>query len=430
MLQGDPKADLKKTQIFETIAWTLMKNYSIQGTVVMYGRGGEGKSIIHKVVENLLVRTSSITLEELEEDKFKRAELYGSWANLISESSFQILSSEWFKRVTDGTTITVDRKNGHPFKFASHAKQIIDTNELPDKENELRAFYRRVIDIIDFPNVLEDVMIPEQIKKVVEKLEDKEELDRIFSYVIDNYYGPLTTRMKFTGQLNLNEAKKEWEKRSNPALAYLRLLNDNEIIITDIEDARVIIEITGRDPERYITGSYKGSFDEYLTTPKQEVITAAVKWATEKGFPIKNINAASIGKALNTLGYSNPTVDKRIGTSGSRTKAWCDLLNVTWMPVAETVSDLENGPRQQKGQSEINPDTISRGSSFADKNFYGKHEHEEGKRVSTTDESSTLGNANKKVVSGDSERPATDPRLEKKGSQPKPDNSDIRDDRG
>ncbi|WP_156769071.1 hypothetical protein [Thermoplasma volcanium] len=76
MFQGDPNAELKKTQIFETIAWTFMRNYDIHGAVILYGQGGEGKSIIHSVIEDLLVHTSEITLGELENDKFKRAELF------------------------------------------------------------------------------------------------------------------------------------------------------------------------------------------------------------------------------------------------------------------------------------------------------------------------------------------------------------------
>ena len=196
---NDPNADLKKTQIFETIAWTLMNNYNIQGAVIFYGQGGEGKSILHSNIGDLLVHVTSLTLAELESDKFKRAELYGSWANLISESSSEIITSEWFKRLTDGTIITVDRKNGHPFQMASRAKLILDVNELPNKENELRAFYRRIIAIIDFPNQLEAILTPAQINDFVAKMKDPAELDKIFSYVVDRFYGPLVSRMKFTG---------------------------------------------------------------------------------------------------------------------------------------------------------------------------------------------------------------------------------------
>jgi len=227
LFQGDPDAELKKTQIFETIAWTLTIDYSIQGTVILYGQGGEGKSIIHQVIADLLLHTTSLTLSELESDKFKRAELQGSWANLVSESTTEIVTSEWFKRLTDGTVFTADRKNGHPFQFTSRAKMILDVNELPNKDNELRAFYRRVITIIDFPNLLESVLTPVQIGEFAVKMKDPAELDRIFSYTVDHFYSSLTQRMKFTGQLTLSDAEKKWQERSNPAKTYLTMKNES-----------------------------------------------------------------------------------------------------------------------------------------------------------------------------------------------------------
>lgn len=174
---------------------------------------GEGESIIHSVIGDLLVHVTSLTLSELESDKFKRAELYGSWANLINESSNEIITSEWFKRLTDGTIITVDRKNKHPFQMASRAKLILDVNKLPNKENELRAFYRRIIAIIDFPNMLEAVLSPTQISEFVNKMKNPVELDKIFSYTIGNYYASLVSRMKFTNQLSLADAEQKWDAR-------------------------------------------------------------------------------------------------------------------------------------------------------------------------------------------------------------------------
>ena len=345
---GDPGAETKKIQIFETIAWTLMRNYNIQGTVIFYGQGGEGKSIIHDVIANLLARTSSITLAELEEDKFKRAELYGSWANLISESTTEIITSEWFKRVTDGTQITVDRKNGHPFKMRSHAKMIIDTNELPIKENELRAFYRRVIAIIDFPNMLESVLTPEQINDYVSKMKDPAELDRIFSFVVDNYYAPLANRMKFTAQLSLADAEMKWEERSNPAAAYIKMKDSAGEITTDAEDARVTLMEAGVDSASM--GRYFNSEDdgEHVITIKQDIVPDAIKWATAMGFPAKNINAGTVGKALIQHGYPNVTINKKVG-KGIFVKAWRDIL----IHVNGSLTDRREEPLTRKVQSNI-----------------------------------------------------------------------------
>lgn len=435
IFQGDPDAELKKVQIFEIIAWTLMKNYDIQGAVILYGQGGEGKSIIHLIIALILVWTSSITLDELENDKFKRAELYGSWANLISESTTEIITSEWFKRLTDGTQITVDRKNGHPFRMSSHAKMIIDTNELPTKENELRAFYRRVIAIIDFPNMLEDILTPEQIRDTVEKLKSPDELDKIFSYVVDNSYAPLVQRMKFTGHLNINQAEKAWEERSNPAAAYIKLKDAAGQIMTDVEDARVTLMQPGADEKRMqrcITREPNG-LEEYLTTIKQDVITEAVKWATDSGFPAKNIHAGTLGKALTACGYPNLTANKKIG-KGSPVKAWRDVLVMTGsgfevkkqdepLPkkVGSRISQLKSGSGSTPVHEGQEAEVAGSGSSFPQK-FLNFDQKIEGNREnathvnegsSATEPNFSLGNSEKKQVAGDLKKTATKPLPEK-----------------
>lgn len=351
MFTGDPNKVLKKTQIFEVIAWTLMLGYDIQGAVVFYGLGGEGKSILHSLLGSLLVHVTSLTLKELETDKFKRAELDGSWANLISESKSDVITSEWFKRLTDGTVFTADRKNGHPFQMSSRAKMILDVNELPNKENESRAFYRRIIAIIDFPNRLEDLLSPQEIKDFIEKIKDPFELDKVFSYAVDNFYGPLADRLKFTGQLSISKVEKKWEERSNPAASYLKFKKEAGQIYTDVEEVKALLVEGSENFKRYLTEDGKdsdGNITYYLTMVKNDVIDNAVKWAVKRGFPAKTINGKSLGFALNMLGLSNETVSKKVG-KGQVLKAWKNVyIDVSDPPVTDERGDSENSRYHQK----------------------------------------------------------------------------------
>jgi hypothetical protein len=363
LFQGDPDAELKKTQIFELVAWTLMNNYDIQGAVILYGQGGEGKSILHSVIGDLLVHVTSLTLSELESDKFKRAELYGSWANLISESSNEIITSEWFKRLTDGTVITVDRKNGHPFQMASRAKLILDVNELPNKENELRAFYRRIIAIIDFPNMLEAVLSPTQISEFVNKMKDPVELDKIFSYTIDNYYGPLVSRMKFTNQLSLADAEQKWEERSNPAKSYIKMKAEAGDILTDVDTVRDVLNGDENKIRRYIT--MDGNGNEHLTMIKSDVITAAKEWAAARGFPVKTIDGKTIGAALVSAGFPNQTVSKKV-SKDSILKAWDNIfIRLDDGDGNGSVTDGKKPPLSPETQSEINGTFLDNGSTVS-----------------------------------------------------------------
>ncbi|AKA48728.1 hypothetical protein IX51_06010 [uncultured archaeon] len=395
VFSGDPEKELKTTQLFETIAWTLMKNYNIQGAVVLYGQGGEGKSIIHLIIGLLLDKTSSISLGELETDKFKRAELAGSWANLISESTTEIITSEWFKRLTDGTEITVDRKNGHPFKIKSHAKMIIDTNELPEKENELRAFYRRVITIIDFPNMLESVLSPSEIDSIARSLKEGSELDAIFSYVIDNFYAPLVKRMKFTGHLNVMDAEAKWEERSNPAASYLKVKDSEGLILTDLEDAKIKFLEIGMSREqksRYLTISQDGA--EYLTTIKQDVLTEAANWATKKGFPAKNVDSKALGRALSSKGYANLTVQKKVGNSAPL-RAWRDIAIIV---TNDVVTDHKIETLPQKDLSSFERERNGNHGKLMLQHDGSSPEYERNRYSDVTDVKSTLENAGKSSV--------------------------------
>lgn len=336
MFRGDPSKDSKIAQVYETIAWTLMRNYTIHGAVIFFGQGGEGKSIIQAVMENLLGHVSSITLDDIEKDKFKRAELYGSWANLVSESSSRVIGSEWFKRTSDGSRILTDRKNGQPFSFRSHAKWIVMTNELPVKEKELRAFYRRVPVIIDFPNRLEDVLTPEEIDRVVSQLGKEEELDKIFSFVVDNYYGPLTTRLKFTGHLDIEEAEKMWTERSNPSVAFLKRKEEDAEIIEDPEDLRqTLLNVPGLTAGSYLSRD-RDTGEEYVVTPKPELIRECQEWAQQSGFPSKKIDAKGMGHALTSLGYPNITTDKSI-KKGVKVRAWRDVAVLPGFQVSQFI---------------------------------------------------------------------------------------------
>lgn len=393
----DPDAERKKDQIYETIAWCLMNRYDIHGAVVLFGQGGEGKSIILKVIADLLVHTSSLTLEEIETDKFKRAELYGMYANLISESTAKVIGSEFFKRLTDGTEIFVDRKRGHPFRMKNRAKFIIGTNELPIRENELRAFYRRVIAVIDFLNSLENLLKPSEIDAYVKKLEDPNELDRILSYAVDRYYPGLVERMKFTGHLNIEEAERKWEERSNPALTFIKDKDANGLILTGLEQVESFIAEHGLNRPDYIVESKDGTF---IVAPKPLVITEAVNWATAMGFPAKNVNAKSIGEALISCGYQNIQWDKR--RNGVLIRAWKGIF-VAPEPGSVSVGGNDTETESETGKYKEKTATVSDGNLLSSMRAHEEKNKDTLRQLRLSEEKPVLSTVEEQSQSKNSE---------------------------
>ena len=319
----DPEKDIKITQIYESFAWILSPGYIPHGVVIFLGSGGEGKSLIHRIMEEFIVETSAVTIKDLETDKFKRAELYGKYANIVSEAGENLIRSEWFKKVTDGTRVLADRKNMHPFYFRSRAKWIIDTNMLPPFNDSSSALYRRIIAIIGFNNFLEDILTPEEIDRYVREISTQEELDCLFSEVIDDYYLPFVQRKKFTNQYSLGEAKQNYDRISNPSKAYIEDRIDADAILTDIEEIKKYLQENNLSAEYFIAKEQK-SKSEYITLPKRFLETDARDWAKTQKLPVDLINTTILGKALELHGIKNITVKKKINETGIN--CWRDIF--------------------------------------------------------------------------------------------------------
>ena len=328
IFMDDPEKETKITQIFEIIAWSISPDYVPHGAAFLIGSGGEGKSIIISIIEALLGpgNTSSISIQELESDKFKRAELYGKHANIVNEAG-GIIRSEWFKKTSDQSTITADRKNGGNFKFKNHAKWIMATNKLPEVDNELRAFYRRVAVMINFDNYLEDNLSPEEISEYVNSLMMPGELDLIFSETLDKYYNNFTKRKKFTAQPSIEDAEAEYNRRSNPNLAYLQELSEKGLIFTDPEELSTFVSENSIDQE-LVYKEDKKTGTRHFVSIKKYIEKDAKQWAREHKLQPDLIDTLKLGKALAKLDYPDITTEKRI--ESTKLKAWIDVFIVPY----------------------------------------------------------------------------------------------------
>src|SRR5208337_5133071 len=98
------------------------------------GDGSNGKSTLINLIKALigLKNVSSRGLQELEMNRFAKADLYGKLANLYADLPDTALRSVGiFKMLTGGDPITAERKFQNPFKFISGAKLIFSCNKVP-----------------------------------------------------------------------------------------------------------------------------------------------------------------------------------------------------------------------------------------------------------------------------------------------------------
>ena len=120
--------------IEEILGWCLLPDARFQKAVMLTGEGENGKSVFLDLIGDLLgdANVSNVALHDLEDNRFRAAELYGKLANIFADLDERGLkSSTMFKTLTTGDRVTAERKHAHPFSFRSYAKLLFSANKIP-----------------------------------------------------------------------------------------------------------------------------------------------------------------------------------------------------------------------------------------------------------------------------------------------------------
>jgi P4 family phage/plasmid primase-like protien len=196
--------------IEEILGWCLVPDRRFEQAVMLTGEGENGKSVFLDLVGYLLGEgnVSNVALQDLEENRFKAAQLYGKLANVFADLDARGLqSSSMFKTLTTGDPIDAERKHCDPFRFRSYAKLLFSANTIPASRDRTHAFYRRWL-IIPFTRTFDGLGDnPKPDKGLREKL--KAELPGILNRAIDGLRR-LTLNEAFTQSKSVIEAKKAY----------------------------------------------------------------------------------------------------------------------------------------------------------------------------------------------------------------------------
>ena len=113
---------------------------------MLFGCGDNGKSVFIKLIESFVGRqnTSHVTLQDLDNDRFSSADLYGKSVNVFADLKATKLSSTGnFKTLVSGDSVRAQHKYGQPFSFRNHAKLVFSANRIPDSDDTSHAYYKR-----------------------------------------------------------------------------------------------------------------------------------------------------------------------------------------------------------------------------------------------------------------------------------------------
>ena len=134
MAQDDPEATCPKWEKFlsetfpedsQDVAWEIpghlmIPDRSLQKAVLLLGEGSNGKSTYQRALVSFLGRrnVASLTLHNLESNRFAPARLVGKLANICADlPSADLTGSSMFKAITGGDVITGERKHVDSFDF-------------------------------------------------------------------------------------------------------------------------------------------------------------------------------------------------------------------------------------------------------------------------------------------------------------------------
>jgi P4 family phage/plasmid primase-like protien len=140
--------------VWELIAYMLLSGNPHQIAVLFRGLGRNGKGVFLRVVEVLLGarNIASVSLHELDENRFAAAELYGKTANIVGDLDTKALrGTDVFKRITGGDLIRAEKKFKDAFSFYCWAVPIFSSNRVFTTSDSADGYFERWV-IVNFPN--------------------------------------------------------------------------------------------------------------------------------------------------------------------------------------------------------------------------------------------------------------------------------------
>jgi len=219
--------------IQEMFGYCLCRDYSIQKAFLFVGSGRNGKSTLLNVLIALLGRhnVSSISLHDLENNRFASYQLYGKLANIFPELPSKHLSSTTkFKALTGGDDIYFEQKGRDGFTAKNTAKLIFSTNKLPTINDVSPAFFRRWI-IFKFENEFDESKADPYL---LEKLTTREELSGIFNWALEGLKRLQKNKCFTNADRNIQNIMKEYFSNSDSvySFAILRLEEKPDAVIS------------------------------------------------------------------------------------------------------------------------------------------------------------------------------------------------------
>jgi len=209
--------DIKRIQ--EIFGYCLYRDYHIQKGFMFTGEGANGKSTTLNLLKTMLgnQNVSSVSLQELCENRFAASNLYNKLANIYPDLPDKTLTKTgMFKILTGGDNISAEQKFKDYFNFINYAKLIFSANKIPEAKDDTSAFFRRW-EFINFPNTFYGEKCD---PKILSKLTDDKEISGLFNWSIIGL-NRLLKNGCFSYSLAVDEMREKYTRLSSPIASFV-----------------------------------------------------------------------------------------------------------------------------------------------------------------------------------------------------------------
>ncbi len=204
--------------IWELIAYTVYSGNPFHLAVLLYGKGRNGKGTLIRVLKQLLgaSNTSSVTLYELVDNRFRSSTLYGKLANLAGDLDGRWLdNTAIFKAMTGGDTIQGELKHGAIFDFTPWAVPFYSMNKPFSSADSSEGWWARWT-VVPFPNTF----MGNENRNLDSELQTDNELQGILAHAV-RVLPTVIKRGRLQEPYSVREAKKQFIASSDSIRSFV-----------------------------------------------------------------------------------------------------------------------------------------------------------------------------------------------------------------
>lgn len=284
-LDSITSGDKKLINRFGEYFGSVFMNESINDKAYLfYGDGGNGKSILMKVLSAMLgggKLCSNVEFSMLSQ-RFSPIRLFGKYVNFCHEASSDIKESEEiFKCITSNDEIYADIKGKEGISFIPRCKIFIDCNELPRSKHQNGGWNRRFAGTIhklknrftDNENEIDNTTVFPAIIGLNELLTCDECLSAVLNWSIEGYARLIQNGYRFSDINDDIKLEYEFKSKGNNVMDFfvdfdwkVNGLTLDTIRVTEIFDAylRWCEEVNISPQYRYSRKLFKKKIEEVI----------------------------------------------------------------------------------------------------------------------------------------------------------------------